>query len=179
MTMWKKIAPLLVILSISLNIAFLGGWIVQAAKKQPANPGPCSQACEGSSCPLHRDLNITKHQWKQMEPRLAQFRSESEALCRDIQRLRGELIDLIASPEPDSTAIALKQDQILAGQRKMQEQVINHLLAEKQMLTEEQQARLWDKIREKTGCTSRNSVVCPVSIPGMPSPIQSNDITEQ
>lgn len=176
--MWKKSWPLLLILSVSLNIAFVGAWVVEAARESPASPETRNQAC-GGACPLHQRLNVTDEQWTQLEPRLTQFRSESEALCKDIQRLRGELIDLIASPEPDSTAIALKQDQIIAGQRRMQEQVINHLLAEKQMLTEEQQARLWEMIREKTGCTSRNSVVCPVSIPGFQSHLKSNEITRQ
>ncbi len=175
--MGKKFWPLLVILSVSLNIAFIGAWVVEAARERTASPGSCNPACNGA-CPLHQSLNVTDEQWAQLKPRLERFQSDSEALCRDIQRLRGELIDLIASPEPDSAAIALKQTQILAGQRKMQEHVINHLLAEKQMLTEEQQARLWDMIREKTGCTSGSSVVCPVAIPGMQSPIQSNDIIE-
>jgi Spy/CpxP family protein refolding chaperone len=177
MTMWKKFWPLLLILSVSLNIAFVGAWVVEAARESTARPETRNRACNGT-CPLHQSLNVTDEQWTQLEPRLTQFRSESEALCRDIQRLRGELIDLIASPEPDSMAIALKQDQILAGQRKMQEYVINHLLAEKHMLTQEQQEQLFNMIREKTGCTSRNSVVCPVSIPGAQSHTQSNDITE-
>lgn len=175
--MWKKFWPLLVILSVSLNIAFIGAWVVEAAKERASGSGSCTQAC-GGTCPLHQSLNVTDEQWRQLEPRLAQFRSESETLCRHIQRLRGELVDLIASTEPDSMAIALKQDQILAGQREMQEHVINHLLAEKQTLTKEQQARLFDMIREKTGCAIRESVDCPGSMRGVQSQTQFEDSTK-
>jgi len=175
--MWKKIGPLLIILSVSLNIAFIGSWAVQAAKERSASPEPCGQTRGDSSCPLHRSLNVTDEQWEKLEPRLAQFRSESEILCQDIQRLRGQLIDLIASPQPDSEAIAAKQGEILAGQRNMQERVIAHLLAEKQTLTEGQQTKLFDMIREKTGCTGRNTMVCPSSTPGVPSRFQSDSGT--
>ncbi len=178
MIMWKKIGPLLMILSVSVNIAFVGTWVVEAAKERVNGPEPRNQACNGA-CPLHQSLNVTDEQWAQLEPRLARFQSDSETLCRDIQRLRGELIDLIASPESDSAAIALMQTQILAGQRKMQEHVINHLLAEKQTLTEEQQAKLFNMIREKTGCAGQNTVGCPQSIPGLQSQTQPDDIDEQ
>ena len=175
--MWKKIGPLLIILSVSLNIAFIGSWAVQAAKERSASPEPCGQIGGGISCPLQRSLNVTDEQWGRLEPRLTQFRSESEILCQDIQRLRGQLIDLIASPRPDSEAIAAKQGEIQAGQRNMQERVIAHLLAEKQTLTEEQQAKLFDMIRKKTGCAGRDTMGCPSSIPGVPSRFQSDSGT--
>ncbi len=175
--MWKKFWPLLVILSVSLNIAFISAWVVEAAREHASGSESCTQTC-GGTCPLHQSLNVTDEQWRQLEPRLEQFRSKSETLCRDIQRLRGELIDLIALPEPDSAAIALKQTQILAGQRKMQEFVISHLLAEKQTLTKEQQVRLFDMIREKTGYAIRESVDCPSSMPGVQSQTQFEDSTK-
>ncbi len=174
MMMWKKIAPLLIILSVSLNIAFISAWVMQAAKEQPSNSEPRDQACGGSACLLHRNLNVTDEQRRQLEPRLAQFKTESEIFCSDIQRLRGELIDLIASPQADSEAITLKQDQIMAGQRKMQEHVIAHLLAEKQTLTNEQQIRLFDMIRENTGCVTGNSMNITDSIRKAQSGLQSN-----
>jgi Spy/CpxP family protein refolding chaperone len=176
--MWKKIAPLLVVLSVSLNTAFIGVWVVQASREHWISPERHGQTFEGVQCPLYRSLNVTNEQWGQLEPRLAQFQHDSETLCKDIHRRRIELIDLIASPEPDSEAIAAKQEEILAGQRKMQERVIAHLLAEKQMLTKEQQAKLFDMIREKTGCAGRNAMMYPVSIPGGQSGLRLNSESE-
>jgi len=165
--MWKKIGPLLVILSISLNAVFIGTWVVQAARGGRTGPEGHGQTCEGVSCPLHRSLGVTDEQWGRLEPRLARLRRDSDSLCRQIHRSRGELIDLMASAQPDRDAIVAKQEKILAGQRKMQELVIAHLLAEKETLTAEQQAKLFQMIRERSGCAGGAAMMCPGSIPGV------------
>jgi methylase of polypeptide subunit release factors len=87
-----------------------------------------------------------------LEPRLAQFRQTSQAVCQETQRKRAELIDLVAAGT-DRTQIAAKQEEILAGQRRMQGFVIEQLLAEKEVLTGEQQKELFDMIRRHSGCT--------------------------
>ena len=176
--MWKKIAPLLVVLSVALNVAFIGGWVVHAARGRWIGPERRGQACEGVWCPLHRSLDVTNEQWGRLEPRVVQFQHDSETLCQDINRKRSELIDLIAAPQPDLEAIAAKQEEILAGQRKMQERVIANLLAEKQILTVEQQAKLFQMIREKTGCAGRNPMMGPLSIPGSQSRLRMNSESE-
>jgi Spy/CpxP family protein refolding chaperone len=86
---------------------------------------------------------------------LAEFRKASQAVCADVMRKRGEMIDLLASPQPDREDIAAKQEEILAGQRKMQQLVIEHLLAEKEVLTPEQQRELFDLLRRRSGCAGQ------------------------
>jgi len=103
-------------------------------------------------CPLHRRLNVTAEQWQQIEPGLDEFRRKSQSLCADMNRLRAELIDLIAIDEPDRQAIAAKQNQIRDGQRQMQQLVVEHLLAEKEMLTTAQRKTLFDLIRQRSVC---------------------------
>jgi Spy/CpxP family protein refolding chaperone len=179
MTTWKKVAPLLIVFSIGLNIAFVGIWFTNAAMAGRVNQEPCGRTCEGVSCPLHRNLNVTDEQWGELEPRLTQFQTESQSLCLEIRRLSGELIDLIALPQPDTNAITAKQEEILVCQRKMQEYVIAHLLAEKQTLTEEQQAKLFYMIKEKAGCAAGNGAVCPVSTNISQGHGQKDILTEQ
>jgi Spy/CpxP family protein refolding chaperone len=147
--MWKKIAPLLIVLSVALNIAFIGVWAVHTARRHWLVDGT-----GGSEmwCPLHRRLNVTDEQWKQIEPRIAEFRRRSQAICAEMNRSRTELIDLIAADEPDRQVIAAKQEQIRAGQQRMQQLVIEHLLAEKEVLTAEQQRELFDLIRQRSAC---------------------------
>jgi len=87
-----------------------------------------------------------------LEPRLTQFRQASQAICQETQRKRAELIDLVASTGTDRTEIAAKQEEILAGQRRMQGLVIEQLLAEREVLTVEQQKELFDMIRRHSGC---------------------------
>jgi len=148
--MWKKIAPLLIVLSVGLNVAFVGVWAAHAI----GSHWPVERADEHGKvwCPLHRRLNVTDERWRRIEPRMVEFRRASEALCQEINRHRGEMIELVASPQPDRQAIAAKQEEIRAGQRRMQHLVIDHLLAEKEVLTFEQQKVFFGMLRRRGGC---------------------------
>jgi len=103
-------------------------------------------------CPLHRKLGTTETQWQEIEPRLAEFQKSAQELCRSINKRRLEMVGLIAASEPDRVAIRTKQEEILAGQRRMQDLTIEHLLAEKGVLTRDQQRALFDLIRTRAGC---------------------------
>jgi Spy/CpxP family protein refolding chaperone len=87
-----------------------------------------------------------------LEPRLTEFQQASRSLYEEIQRRRAELIDLVAAAQTDREAIAAKQEEIRAGQRRMQELVVAQLLAEKEVLTVEQREKLFDMIRRHSGC---------------------------
>jgi len=151
--MWKQIKPALVVLSIALNAAFAGVWLTYAAASRVEI---YAMRCEpGDSrtiwCPLHRQLNVSADQWKEIEPRLRTFRASADQICRQITDLRGEIIDQLATPHPDLEAVKAKQGEILAGQRNMQGLVIDQLMAEKKVLTAEQQQRLFEMLRSGTG----------------------------
>jgi len=169
--MWKKIAPLIIVLSVALNIAFIGVWAAHAI----GSYRPVEHADDHGKvwCPLHRRLNVTDEQWRKIEPRMVEFRRASEALRREINRNRGEMIDLVASARPDQQAIAAKQEEIRAGQRRMQQLVINHLLAEKEVLTPEQQKVFFDMLRRRSGCPG------PGRMMGLPNATQANPTTER
>jgi len=150
--MWKKIVPLLIILSVALNLAFVGVWAAHSIRGRWFGRGPCRTGTGHSeiNCPLHRRLGATPEQWKRIEPRVAEFRKSSQEICAEGMRKRGEMIDLVAAPEPDREAIAAKQEDILDGQRRMQQLVIEHLLAEKEVLTPAQQKELFDLLRRRS-----------------------------
>jgi Spy/CpxP family protein refolding chaperone len=166
--MWKKTAPLLVILSVALNLAFIGVWAAHAAaarwNRGSSSCGPDAGSHGAMWCPLHRKLGTTDQQWQQIEPKLAEFRKSAQAVCQDVAHKRGEMIDLIATTQPDRQAIAAKQDEILAGQRKMQELVIEQLLSEKQVLTPQQQKELFDLLRQRGGCAGHGPMM--MGLPG-------------
>ena len=155
--MWKKIAPLLIVLSVALNVAVAGVWAAHAVRTRWNAPDRCghgdgSDGGDGVWCPLHRKLDVTDEQWRRIEPRMKEFRSSSQAVCAEVQRLRGEMIDLLGADEPDRQAIATKQEQILAGQRRVQQLVIEQLLGEKEALTARQQKELFELLRKRSGC---------------------------
>jgi Spy/CpxP family protein refolding chaperone len=150
--MWKRIAPLLVILSVAINVAFISFWGAHVIREH-GHHGTwfTDRHDEAIWCPLHRKLGTSKQQWTQIEPRLVEFRKASEEIYQDVTRKRAEMIDLLSTPSPDRKAIQAKQEEILAGHRRMQQLVIERLLAEKEVLTVEQQKELFDLLRQRSG----------------------------
>jgi len=152
--MVRKYAFLLIVLSVALNIGFAGVWAAQTMAGQWSAWESRRQKSQDGAvwCPLYRSLNVTEEQWRRLEPRLTEFQQASRSLYEEIQRRRAELIDLVAAARTDREAIAAKQEEIRAGQRRMQELVVAQLLAEKEVLTVEQQKELFDMIRRHSGC---------------------------
>ncbi len=152
--MWKQTKPALVLLSIALNVAFVGAWLTYAAASRIESHENRRKPGDSASvwCPLHRQLNVSADQWTEIEPRLREFRVSADEIRRQIGELRRGIIDQLAAPNPDRDAIKAKQGEILAGQRKMQGLVIDQLMTEKKVLTDEQQQRLFEMLRSGTGC---------------------------
>ncbi len=152
--MWKTMKPYGLVASAALNAAFVAVWLVHAAAPGPAEPASPDDA--GVWCPLHRELNVTPEQWAEIEPRLTAFQESVGRLMEEVDATRLEVIDLLAAPDPDRDAIRARQDAILATKRAIQAMVVDHLLAEKQALEPDQQARLFDLLRRRAGCGSQH-----------------------
>lgn len=166
--MWKNMKAVIVILvfSIALNTAFGTIW---AVRRLPAHLGCIERKGDSNakscvSCPLHRQLGTSEKQWQEIEPRLMEFKSSAQDVCQKTNQLRKELIDLVAAPQTDLVVIRAKQDEILTSQRRMQELVISHLLAEKELLTPQQQKTLFDIIRKQSDCAGRLSMLSIMSV---------------
>jgi Spy/CpxP family protein refolding chaperone len=159
--MWRKTRLLLVILSVSLNAAFLGVWAMRTVPK-PVHPA--KMVCGQDStckvwCPLHRALGTTDAQWSELEPRQREFLNQSQTMCGRVNRLRTEMIDLMAQPDANRDSIRAIQEEIISAQRSMQDLIVNQLLAEKQVLNAEQRAKLFAMMRETGGCAARGSMM--------------------
>ncbi|NLE36902.1 MAG: periplasmic heavy metal sensor [Pirellulaceae bacterium] len=160
--MWKTLGLCLIVVSVALNLAFGAVWLVHTARAS-ASDTETTKPESAVWCPLHRELGVTESQWERIEPRLTAFQASAQALADEVQALRSEVLGLIAADEPDREAIRAKQDEVLATKAKIQALVVDHLLAEKQDLTVDQQARLFKTLRERTGCPADP----PMSGPGM------------
>jgi len=147
--MWRRATFYLLLASLGLNLAFVGVWVARAWPARAANQPQSEPAVW---CPLHRALGVTPQQWAEIEPRLREFQAAVGDLCSQTDVMRSEVIDLIAAEEPDLDAIRAKQDEILATKRKIQQLVVEHLLAEREVLTPEQQQQLFTMLRNRTGC---------------------------
>lgn len=149
--MWKKTKAYLILASVALNAAFVATWIARASVSQTHAEGTDRQETEHVIwCPLHRELDVTGEQWERIEPRLREFQAAVGELRQQTNGIRAEVIELIAAKEPDRETIRAKQDEILATKRRIQNLVTEHLLAEKQDLTPEQQRELFEMLRIRT-----------------------------
>jgi Spy/CpxP family protein refolding chaperone len=145
--MWWKVKPLLLLLSLTLNVAFVAGFASRALFASQARTEE-----PNCSCLLRQKLGATDEEWQRIEPRLTEFRNACKEVCREINLRRSELIELIARTDAKPEAIRDKQEEILAGQRKMQQLVVQHLLAAKEFLTPKQQEVLFGLIRNHCSC---------------------------
>jgi len=152
--MWKGAKVFLVVLSVAFNGAFAAMWFAHAVRSRWESAAPGAHPATASEvwCPLYEELGVSADQWREIEPRLKEFQASVDELRRQVNGLRSEVIDLAAAEESDLETIHAKQEQILTTKRKIQRLVIAHLLAEKEVLAPQQQDRLFEMLRNRTGC---------------------------
>ena len=148
--MWNNLRKPLFALSLGLNLAFIAMWLVHSLSA-PGDAGGLSRTEIDGSVPsvLHREIGVTEEQWRKIKPLVLDFREKAGKQRHEISALRGQLMDLLTMPEVDEAAIRKTQEEILAGQRRMQNLVIGHLLKEKEFLSPEQGKRLMQFLCEQ------------------------------
>ncbi len=142
--MWKKIVLVILTLSLALNVAFTATWAVRTITAGPHDGArPPESAQEGEIwSPLHRKLDVTEEQWKQIEPLMRQFMETMKVRRERISEVRHKMLDLLFSPNVDRKAIEEQQDRVLNAFRKTQDVVLQHVLTERKYLTAEQERKL-------------------------------------
>ena len=138
--MWPKIAPLLFVLSVSMNLAVAGTWLVTAAYARPDEP-----ELEGF---MLDEIEITERQARRMGPTFREFRESINELAEQADSAREDLLD---AGELDHDAINATHRQIVDIQARMQRTVIEHLIAQRDILSTQQQEHLFDALRQRAG----------------------------
>ena len=143
--MRSKLPILLVILSVSLNLAFVGAWLINVIPSwhSSAHEPGVGQTESTIWCPLHRAIGIDLRQWEKIEPHLTRFHAQTAEMRQEIGTLRQQMLALLAAPQAEARLIQDKQEEILRAQRAMQALVIQHLLGEKELLTAAQQQKFF------------------------------------
>lgn len=151
--MWRKIQPIVLILSLAMNMGFASAWIAGVIRQETT--AGCRAQRHGDEeiwCPLHRRLGVSEAQWREIEPRMLAFHDSTRVLCQQMQVLRGEVIDHLMANKPDLAAIEALQKDIEAQQQQMQGLVLHHLLRQKRILTPGQWRNLLGMMRGNGGC---------------------------
>ncbi|MDD5088340.1 MAG: hypothetical protein PHI18_06025 [bacterium] len=155
--MRTRVKTLLILLSISLNIAVIAVWTTRQVQAGSARRAESSVSCDRNcrDCPLHRRLGTSEHQWRRIAPLQAAFLDSSQCQCARVSLLRADLIELLAADSVCEDAVRAKHREILAVQERMQELSLEHILAEKKVLDPAQVKRLFDLMRRSDGCAKR------------------------
>jgi hypothetical protein len=182
---WSKAKDLLLLLSLALNVPFILMWAAantpqlhasvsgDSNRREPATVPPhgavgaawtrsgmprvlTSPRTEGTRA-VYSEVGVSEEQWHEIEPRLAQFRTAYFRLGCDMKRKRDELVNLIAASELDSDAISAKQEEILETHRKISNLVTENMLADREILTADQQTKFFKKLRDYCGPSANST----------------------
>lgn len=153
--MKSQTKTLLVLLSVTLNVAFGIGWSVRALR---GSAGPEMSPADARTASLEKQLGLSAEQGRQIESTREAFRQSARSIAGEMNRHRQELLELLAAPEPDRESLRAKQHDIQSGQRQMQELVLEHILAEKQALLPAQQQKYFALLRRQSEGPRRGGI---------------------
>jgi hypothetical protein len=159
--MWRRIVPVLFVFSVALNAAFLGVWGARALHGEPDEGATAGRSQESRLC---CEAGVGTAELRELTPLLEEFTRERCEICRRLDRTRAELIEALAAEAPDRDLIRAKQEEIVEAQRQMQDLIVKQLLRQKDVLTPEQQQRLFDYFRKTCRCSAvpgETSGCCP------------------
>ena len=157
--MRKKWLILALVFSGMVNVAAIGTigfhwWRVRSVdhRLHPFPPG------EPMMRPLRRPLSLTPDQMQELEAQRRRISEEIRGIRRDLFESRARLMELLRSPDPDSTAVEDILQKMATSQVALERKVIQNILRMKQVLTPEQREKLlqmmekrggWDRMRPK------------------------------
>lgn len=94
-------------------------------------------------------IALTKEQKRQVEDIRRDFLPKVDGIRQSLLRNRLQLNDLLFAESPDLKVIAEKSDEISALQAKLEREVIDHILQEKELLSPEQKREFYQVIRNE------------------------------
>jgi len=149
----KILFGFIAVCSLVLNIAFIAMWLTHAAPRFMMTHQSCRvDKADCQKCPLYKTLALSDSQWSVLRPHVEAYRHLADSLLRELSAAREALITELARTPTDTAALTMCRERILNGQRKMQEQVVANVLAQKAVLTPEQQQRFIETVRNSMAC---------------------------
>jgi Spy/CpxP family protein refolding chaperone len=94
-------------------------------------------------------IALTNEQKRQVEDIRRDFLPKVEGIRQSLRQKRLQLNDLLFSEAPDMKTIAEKSNEISALQAKLEREVIDHILQEKELLSPEQKREFYQVIRNE------------------------------
>lgn len=162
----KKIALLaLIIVSVSLNIAFIGVWVsdfvlpLRGVTERPQRRNYDHkerdyQSSEKLKSKLE-ELGIDKEEWEKLRSERREMREKITDLRRDIRTDYRELFELLREDNPDHEEIERRQNVIAEKEKQIQSLIIDKILEEKEYLSPKHRQALFRAIKQGFGNNKR------------------------
>lgn len=136
----------LLILSLILNLALITAWL--------ASPyGPLDQLNKTVEVQSHTDLELRADQIEELHRIESQFYRSRHDLCQELHGERRKLLTLLTVPGATVETVEVQRAKILAGQQQMLDLAVERLLAEKEVLDEEQFEAHIGLLRSRVRCS--------------------------
>jgi Spy/CpxP family protein refolding chaperone len=124
-----------IIFSVALNLAFLGFYAYRTFAQSPGY--------------AYEEAQLSPDQRARMVAGRDRFIETVNTIGNTIVGLQVQLIDAIAADPVDRSAIDASVDQIHAQQQAMQRTVVEHLIAEKSILTSDQRQAFFEVLKRR------------------------------
>lgn len=147
-TKWLTIA---LVFSVIVNVAGIGTigyhwWRVRSVD-HPLGPPPPEMMLR----PLRRPLSLSPDQMRELEAQRRRISEEIRGIRRDLSESRVRLMQLLRSPDPDSTAVEEVLQEIASSQVALERKVIHNILRMRKVLTPEQREELLRMMERRGG----------------------------
>ena len=137
---------LLLIISLAFNAGFGATFGVRTYRQCCGDGG---QDPTPALLTLRERLNLTVEQETQMQAAKDKLLLQVEEVRRELTTERETLAELLAAADPDRAAIVLQLNRIAGFQQELQQQVVEHLLEEKELLGPDQREAFNEIIRRR------------------------------
>ena len=136
-----------IILSITANMAFLGGYCYN---KIPSR-FPERSHWEGFRLKreLLKELRLSPQQEKEIRSSISQLKEEVSETRNTLRKRRLEMLELLSAGDIDRETVEAKRREIAQLQQQIQKMIVDQLIENKEILTSEQQEKLFSFLRKR------------------------------
>jgi len=157
--MKDRIIKYLLIVSVILNLSFLGGAGFTYYKQSTSRHPQTMHELHMGGAHLFQNLALRPEQLKTFQEKALPFHEQMMKKREEVDSLRGTLFGLMRADHPNEKAIEATITKIGTTQQEMQKTVVAHMLEFKSMLNTEQQKKFLDMI--KGAMAQQQQAMCP------------------
>lgn len=143
------------IFSLALNVSFIATWLARSTNASGVSDDARSEAEKPRPShldfwlDLYREAGASEEQLVKIEPRLRDSHAKHKAEGETLKKRYRELFERIGAKEFDQAAIDRELEEIIEAHRRLLQLSIEGAIADRDILSEEQRAKLQEILRDR------------------------------